>query len=99
MRDPELFYDGEGGVGYDGPEIEEEDIPEDEEFQEEEEKSRKTTGGCKVGIRVGTNPKISASTCAVSDSARCSHTATPTNSSWAGSSTVLSRRRRGTACG
>src|SRR5260370_38589053 len=37
MRDPELFYDGEGGVGYDGPEIEEEEIPEDEEFQEEEE--------------------------------------------------------------
>lgn len=36
MRDPELFYDGEGGVGYDGPEIEEEEIPEDEEFQEEE---------------------------------------------------------------
>ena len=29
MRDPELFYDGEGGVGYDGPEIEEEEIPED----------------------------------------------------------------------
>jgi hypothetical protein len=23
MRDPELFYDGEGGVGYDGPEIKE----------------------------------------------------------------------------
>src|ERR1700686_1956010 len=35
MRDPELFYDGEGGVGYDGPEIEE--IPAYEEFQEEEE--------------------------------------------------------------
>jgi len=25
MRDPELFYDGEGGVGYDSPEIEEDD--------------------------------------------------------------------------
>jgi hypothetical protein len=37
MRDLELFYNGEGGVGYDGPEIEEEDIPEDEEIQEEEE--------------------------------------------------------------
>lgn len=36
MRDPELFYDGEGGVGYDGPEIEEEEIPEDEEFRDEE---------------------------------------------------------------
>jgi hypothetical protein len=36
MRDPELFYDGEGGVD-DGPEIEEEEIPEDDKFQEEEE--------------------------------------------------------------
>src|ERR1700688_3465968 len=37
MRDLEVLFDGEGGVGYDGPEIEEEDIPEDEELQEEEE--------------------------------------------------------------
>ncbi len=34
MCDEELFCNGEGGVGYDGPEIEEEDIPEDEEIQE-----------------------------------------------------------------
>jgi hypothetical protein len=30
MRDPELFYDGEGGVGYEGPEIEEEEVEEDD---------------------------------------------------------------------
>ena len=57
-------------------------------------KSTKTTGGCKVGIRVGTSQPICASTCAVTGYARCSHTATPTSSSWAGSSTVLSRRRK-----
>ena len=35
MPDPELFYHGEGGCGYEA-EIEEEEIPEDEEFQDEE---------------------------------------------------------------
>jgi hypothetical protein len=37
MCDEELFCNGEGGVGYAGPEIKEEDIPEDEEIQEEDD--------------------------------------------------------------
>src|SRR5271154_2296076 len=44
MRDPELFYDGEGGVGYDEEEEIQKELPEEIPEEEEEEETEEDDG-------------------------------------------------------